>query len=350
MDVVLDSNILIADPWVRSNRLRSLLEYLAKTRANLLLLDPVEQEVRANAQRMLAEGVKGVESAIRNAERLGVCGVPAFRASESLAASTVAWETAFKLAMRSSVVTRVALEPGILSEVVRRAASRLPPVRANGRETRDAIIWLGLIQYLRDRKWPNPTAFISGNTEDFAGPDGTCLRPDLLSDLEGVRASFEYFPSIEAFLQRYAEPISHITDEWIKARLEMKVVTGLVVDRLTRTLSPERFFHVSDSDDRDYYEPQYVDQVFDPTIELSDIYVWEVESDAIDVFLDFFVEVEADIECRLTRAPTFRRGVDEDEFRWQRTLSCVGELKVSVAAKIRGDILTLGEIEDIEAL
>lgn len=349
MDVILDSNIYIADPWLRSLRTRSLIEYLAKTRGILVLPEVVEHEVRAHVRRTFTNVASMLEASARNAERAGLSPLPVIKGDEIADQSFQKWEQTVHEALPRTVLKAVPLPSGILPEVVRRAAYRLPPVRANGKETRDTMLWLSITDYLKSRNSSAPVAFISLNTEDFASSDGLSLRPELALDLADWKGAFEYFPSVEGFLRSYAEPIGHINEAWVRERVDMNEVSALITHRLEHSISPDRWFRISSSEYRDDYEPREVVCVFEPDISLYNLYVWEVESDVVQVLLDFGVNVEADCECRLTRGGS-RWREDPEDWSLNRTLTCGAELMVSVAATIRSDTLTLDDIEEITTL
>lgn len=179
MLVAVDANVLLADPWLRSQRTGALFRYIEQAQSRLLLLEAVEQEVIAHMRRALAEAAGGVETAVRQAVRAGLRGLPTVDVPELGRQSYAAWEVEFWRVLHTGVVTRVPVDPGILPELVRGAAHRVPPVRANGRETRDAILWLALVRHLRTQEPPAPCAWISANTDDFAATDRRSLRPDL---------------------------------------------------------------------------------------------------------------------------------------------------------------------------
>ena len=355
MHIVLDANVLIADPWLKSQRLRVLLDYAAKTRSRLILLETVEREVAAHVQRQFVAAADAIASSLRQAERVGLAGVPAVDAPAMVRDTLAAWEAAFRRALNRSVADRVPTEPAIMPELVRRAAYRLPPVRPNGRETRDTILWLALVAFLKGRRSHEWCAFISQNTEDFAAADGVSLRSDLVPDLVGVPGTFTYYPSVDAFLKEHAEPIRHVTHEWVLERLDLARIRAAIDERLIRTVSPERFVRVVNQDYHDWYEPVSIDVATKASVTLDDVYVYEFEPEFIEVFLDFAAEVEVDAECHLVSGRGLMRAPDDDrdgfgDPRLYRSLTCAGELRVSFAAQIRGEVLHLGDIEDLERL
>lgn len=350
MLVAVDANVLIADPWLRSQRTGALFRYVEQTRSRLLLLEAVEQEVAAHMRRALADAAGGVESAVRQATRAGVHGLPAVNAAELGRRSYEAWEAEFRRAPHPGVATRVPLDPTILPEVVRRAAHRVATVRANGRETRDAILWLALVRHLRSRRPPTACVWISANTDDFAAADRRSLRPDLQPDLEGLPARFDYFPSVDAFLQTHAQPITHITVEWVQERLNAAEAHALIADAVRRVGQLGRHLRVVNEAWYGEFEPITAEEITEVAATLDDVHVWDVADDLADVFLNFDVQVSANAQCRATAPDTWPQQRSRGfygERRFYETLPCHAAYRVSVAAEIQGGALRLSGVEHV---
>ena len=355
MDVALDANIFLSDPWLQSKRLEAVLHYLKKTRSRVLLLAAVETEVRAAYARHVGGAVDGLEGALRDARRHNVQNLPAIELASLRDITMKAWEAQFNKVLPPALLARIPLDDRILSEVVRRAAERLAPCSNSGKEVRDAVIWLSLLAYLNAQRSPTQIAFISANTRDFAGPDGATLRSELLDDLRTVKGGLEYHSSLESFIKEHAEPIRHITTEWVAERVDTEAVQALLKNYLE--LTDPIYFRIADSDYSDYYEPNKVEVVYDPSVTLNDVYVWKHDEGRIDVFLEYYAYAEAEVGCDLIREPSRYRGeryygdydrdYDDDEFRRYRGFTCYAELTVTVAAQVKEDTLVLDELDEV---
>jgi hypothetical protein len=311
--------------------------------------------VRAHVARLISSAADKIESDLRDAERKGLLELPSFDAQTTIEATMKSWDQNFGRVLNLSFTRRVDLDSSLLPEVLRRAVERVPPVSAAGREIRDAIIWLSLLSYIRTQKWPSEVAFVSLNTDDFAGTDKRTLRPELQADLTGIRGRIEYYPSIDSFIRDHAEPISYISKEWVESRLDMEEVKSRIQAHLERA-APALYFRPSDSDYRDYYDPNVMEVVYEPSVTLDDVYVWQIDSEQIEVFLDFTVEAEAEIECHLKGGPLWSRSVFsdysefDDGYRPYRSMTCFAELRASLAAIIKDGQLILGDIEEVERM
>ena len=69
-------------------------------------------------------------------------------------------------------------------EAVRRAIERVPPCSESSESIRDAIIWLDLLEACRFPSKVGPITFVSENTTDFAGPNNSSLRAELVQDVQ----------------------------------------------------------------------------------------------------------------------------------------------------------------------
>ena len=350
MDIALDTNILVADPWLRAQRTRVLVSYLERTRSRLILLDAVETELRAFARRHFGDSARQVEAALSAAARHGLKTLPSFDAASSVAETFDAWEANFNATLPSRLLERVIIEPTILSEAVRRAAERVPPCSPSGKELRDTITWLGLLAHLRTRKAKAQVVFISANTSDFASADKRTLLPQLEADVAGVGCEVQYFAGLDDFAKAHAERIAHITLDWVKQRVAPESIADLVSHHLEH-VSPESYVTVASSEYSDSYEPRTTSQVFSVAVTLTDVYVWKTGDTHIELGIEFEAYCELDADCVLVGDPRRRSWQDYDdwldEHPMSRTLTCYGELAGLISAAVVGDEVELLELEDL---
>ena len=142
MNVAIDANILIADRWLRSQRTRQLLDYLAKTRSSALLHSVVGAEVRTHVRRSLSDIIHNAAINLRNATNRGIVGLPAFDIPSISATTLDAWEKRFVSVFHHGNTRRIALDGSHLPEAGRRATERIAPCSDSGDGMRDTLIWL----------------------------------------------------------------------------------------------------------------------------------------------------------------------------------------------------------------
>lgn len=337
MDVALDTNILLADMWLESKKIQALLDFLEKTRSHLLLHDVVLQEFRATAERQWLAALSEQESARRKVERLGLESQPLPDSKHTISSAWERWDQRFHKTIR--LRKDIPLNNELLPEVVRRSINRIPPCNKSGEEIRDALLWLGLLDYCKEKSIPE-FAFISANVREFSDGDGSKLAKPLLRDcsMHGLRVA--YYTSLDDFLREHARPIEHITTDWISERVPRNKIQSLV----------QQHFELRDADE--FRLPSYYDdwiptgwpRIISVEPELADIYIWEYQDEEIVVFLSYFVRVEAELDCQQEI-----RDPEGGNYREQTTATGETERIFEVSAKIRGDQVEAVEIDNVEA-
>jgi hypothetical protein len=118
MDIALDANILIRDPWLRSQDMRILLDHVQRSRDLILLSEVVRIEVKAHFEREFSNHIRSIESACKNASRIGVVGIPDFSPDEMLQETVAQWDARFQEVLNQEVVTHIPIPGDLLPEVV----------------------------------------------------------------------------------------------------------------------------------------------------------------------------------------------------------------------------------------
>ncbi len=343
MDLILDSNQFIADLWLRSQRFQVLQNYLVRTQSSLLLLEPVFDEVKAHFSREVASQVSTIERAVSDLRRLGVTfQLPSLVDVVEKAVSE--WESNLRSSLGGRC-TWVPFDPSVGQEAFRRAASRLPPCKASGDGMRDAIIWLSALR-ASSQRMTGDVAFVSANTRDFA-PEPESFHPALAQDLAIQGAPLVFFPSLEEFNRSHSDRISHITMDWVAARVsedELQHATERYLSTHSELLRPVN------RDARDHYEAQGEPYFHRVDVDLTDFYVWKLDADRIAISLTVGAYVEADVECydvtgrtRSSWSPYFD---DEERPRYQ-VFTCDAELGLDIAAEVMGDKVEVLGVDDV---
>jgi hypothetical protein len=350
MDVALDANILIRDPWLQSSPVRALLDYLGKTDSYVLLHEVVVAEVKAHFARKCAEDVQKLENALHTAKRRGVMGLPELDGGRLVEETVARWETKFGAVFNSSNSFRLPIGKDHLPELIRRATKRVPPCSAKGEGMRDAIIWLDLLDSARAGGAHGQIAFVSANTADFANPkDRTLLRRELLNDLERHETSIAYYPDLTDFLGKHAEPVSHITSDWIRERLPSGGIEEMIRSRVAR---PDEFldFVVAAGTYRDYYEPQGRPDITAVRAQLVDFFVWQYGDEHIELLLIVDAEIEAEMECRRIDVPPSDAYGSEHERELEvlrsRRFPCIARAVFEIPAVVVDDAIEVLESEE----
>lgn len=349
MNVALDANILIADPWLGSQRIRALLDYVLKTRSYIVLHEVVELEVKAHHKRTFAEDARRVQSILTQVGRRGLVGLPEFdqdRASEETFAT---WERHFHDVLGPNVVYRVPSSGHHHEEAVRRAIERVPPCSNSG-GIRDAIIWLDLLEMSRFPSNIGQVAFVSENTKDFAQVGNSSLREELVQDLNKYEAEVTYYSSLQSFLKEHVEPVGHITREWLMEHTDF----GEIENELRNQIAYGAYndsFHATGSLYADYYVPIGRPDITWVELHLDDFYVWPFDDNHTEVTFFVNAHVEADLECMRSDAPPITSYGDDhymevSQYR-NRALRCYADLEFEVVADLEGDEVSFRHNEGV---
>lgn len=337
MDVAVDTNILLADPWLESQKSRALLDFLDKTRSRLIVHAVVADEFRAVLERNWMGALGEMENAARKATRQGL-EPPAVDREAVLAAARARLEKAWK--STRWIRTDVKLNNELLPEALRRSINRIAPCARTGEEIRDALVWLGLIEHCANRK-VREMAFISSNSRDFCGPEAGTLAPTLQADVAERKVRLAYYSSLDDFLRDHAAPIAHFTVEWVEERLDGVGVEKMIT-RYLEYRDPELFrlsWHYEE------WRPAGYPRIHTVAADLTEIYVWEYSSDETNLFLSFSVRVDGEIRCEREEGDPERGYYTLTEY-----LPASAELTIEISAEVKGDELELIEVESVDRL
>lgn len=233
--VIVDTNVLVADPWLEGHGMRALFDFITRTQGDLLIYDVVRTEAAAIFRRRVREATADLAAARDAAARVTREELPPVDPAALVDAAVARWEAETRSRLRD-VARFVPLNPAILAETVRRAAERVRPSTEGDKQFRDTVLWLSMLDHLPGYIGGYPAAFISANPRDFAaGSSGDArvqLHPDLRAEADAANLTLEFYTSLQAFLKAHAEPIAHITPEWVAERLSETEVETFILEYL----------------------------------------------------------------------------------------------------------------------
>jgi hypothetical protein len=210
MDVVADSNILIADFRMLNAEFRSLFDYLNATDSYLVIPKIVCQEVLADFSRKLHQRVGAARKGLKDLNRL-------LLQTEISLSVDVDIEYEIELLRR-----RLCLESGsrirlledyqsiTLEEVVKRGIERIRPASDEGEELRDVVVWMSVLNLCKAAQ--REVAFISNNHKQFTADDKETLHPSLSAEATAAGVTIHFYRNIGSFLAANA-PKTQAIDE-----------------------------------------------------------------------------------------------------------------------------------------
>jgi hypothetical protein len=334
MHVSLDSNVIIADRWLRSRHLEALLDYLDRTNSKLFLHEVVVAETKARIKQQFVKAINSIITATREAERIGVLGISMPEEHNLVTLSMLNWEATFDLWVESNAKV-IELDNVLLPEITRRAVHRIPPFTPDGEEFRDAIIWLGLLRFVSQNCSVPEVAFISQNVKQFASPNKVDLDSVLLKDAEEAGIDVQYFSSLDTFIASRATPIAHVTREWIESHLGNRDLQALIHGYF-RLSNPDFFVPTQSYEHR--FQPVEVPALLDVTSSLVDFFIWQDKSGSLTLFMSFDVIATGVAECESVLSASARYETEQDP-RWIE-LPCRAHRTLEVSADIEGVSIT----------
>lgn len=334
MDILLDSNVLLSDPWLRSARFGALFDFVQRTGSRLLLPEVVELEVAAVLQRRVQDNLKELHDCLHDLERDGVDfggGVSHEAATEFMERWKKEWNRTLK-----GICERIPVTEEAFREALRRAIERIPPCSRSGKEYRDALVWLALFHGDRSAD----AAFISENVRDFADETSVQLREELREEIRTASFGLWYYRKLDHFLKEKAEPIAHITWDWIETRLDDSHL-GEIVWEFRDNIS------LSDVEAslEDGWHPIGTMVVGEPEWGIDDWYVWEhIVRGEIDLFLTVVASYPIRVDCE-------REEIDPDGRSWiaNRTTKVTHDVSLHIACAAEADRVRVEGLEDFHA-
>jgi len=274
MLIILDTNVLIADPMLSSGPSVILLDYVHRTQSTIAVSNLVVDEFIAWRHRWLesqwhaylraANALKGV---------LPPNSVPSEKPDLRAAAERDANTVLTRLGVQLSNV--LAVSDPHLREAMRRAVNRVAPCTERGEETRDAVVW----QQVRDQANEHAdqaVAFVSQNTKQFADAAGQLL-PALKEELRSDR--FTYYSSLDAFAKQQAAHIEFVTEDWLTDQVSGDELTEAAMDEI-RDLGWQAIRRQLDGD----FELEGVSGRLD----LQEFYVYVMEDQSLRVEMSWY--------------------------------------------------------------
>ncbi len=214
MDIILDTNTLWSDPLLSSAYFERLKTYVIKTKSAIILPQIVREELGAVYKRELTKKLEAADKAVQELNRLLFAPflLPDQLLIEALAETYISY-----IRKRLDFFYLIELEyrGEYLPELVNRALCRTKPFSEKGEEFRDALLWVNILDYLKNDHDICDKIFVSDNIRDFGDRNGHNLHEQLRNELTSRKLRLKYCRSLKDFVQNYAVKIEFITEDWL---------------------------------------------------------------------------------------------------------------------------------------
>ena len=353
MDIFLDSNIIIADLWLRSQNMRLLADFVRKTQSRLLLHEIVVAEVESKVKRSIREHISNVEKALTDASKNSLSNLPSLDANKIYEETFRNWQFAFRCMFALDLTTVIKLDNSSLPEAIRRSVEKIKPCSEKGEEIRDTLIWLNALAYAKKRGVKRQYVFISSNTNEFAEADKKSLHPILQDDVNKYDLNLAYFTNLDSFVKVHAQPVVDISYNWIQDHIDSNEVVDLVRSYLIWRGST--LFRPSIKGYSGRYQivgkpnVTYLDAIFEGFI------VWQLSNQHIELRISFRTTSTAEVELRrMDGQLSFFDLNEDDEEEMQKdavyTVNTSAEFICDISARVANKELLLIDIEDVHRL
>ena len=223
MDVILDSNIYISDFKLAKPWFSALFDYLRRTGSEIILLEPVREEVLATFERKWTEKWNAIKAATESLKLIGASAPAGVRApamkGDSLALNSRLLHPSKDIKSR---FYSDYLDFGV-DDVVKRGARRIKPANNEGEELRDVVIWLMVLQYATFEK--KSVAFI---TADKGFWQADQIHPHISADIRNKNAAVEMFRDVPSFLTAKMPQPTAVDSAWVRRHVHGSILASSI--------------------------------------------------------------------------------------------------------------------------
>ncbi|SHG28749.1 PIN domain-containing protein [Flagellimonas flava] len=307
--IVFDTNILRSDFLLVSHNFRVFLDFCKKTNSTILIPTIVWEELSELYRQELKTRLDNLNKSRQSLNNLLTNPKQFEKETLDIESLVSDYISHLKLKFDHHLKT-IEYRNIFLPELVKRSIQRIKPISTKGEEFRDAILWLSIIDYLKERNFEFEVSFITGNIKDFSNKDNTDLHPDLYHELEELRPTLKLYHSLSAFTKEIAVKIDFITKEWIIENIDWdRIQSG--AERAVNGIDPAYFYEYYYRRNVDNNNLEYWDILwarFNTDIEEFHVFQRDgIENYGIEVHLlgDAEIEFENDKEQHFNREVGF---------------------------------------------
>ncbi|MFB3945541.1 PIN domain-containing protein [Aeromonas veronii bv. sobria] len=285
--VVLDSNAIYSDPFLMSGNLKRLVGYSSLNKLDILISNVVMDEVINNNRNKIKTTFEKIKSQLKTINETS--GLQQLSVTE-INIEQLDRDLTRRFSELSSMgsITLVPYQNELLPELVNRALKKIMPFKENKEEFRDAVIWLSIVNYLKENEYEK-AFFISNNSSDFCDPKTGTIHQDLVNDHDSIilyKNIKDFFIEEKILLEELiSTSISHDLISWASDHKPTMATAKAVIKRFFFTELGTKISQILSS----ISVHELVDDIFDGYIQPYDVYDFEVEGIDIDIDIDAIV-------------------------------------------------------------
>ena len=294
MNIILDTNILRTDFFLKSKDFEILFDYIKKTHSNIVLLDIVLQEIEKLYDEELKEKYDTIKRAnfeinkLFSVQKIDVIDID-FEKQKNIFKNNLLKK--FNISDYNEIFQ---LKDSVFHKVIKRAIDKKRPFRNSGVGFKDTILWESIVEYIKTHRYQDSIIFISNNTKDFADEnDKNSLHPLLLEEINNFETKVYYFSHIKDFIEKHSKFINSINSHW----LDLNIDKLLYTDKIKETIEFSEVKNICD-----WFEKQNPNLKANGKITLNRLFFGKSENFYVyemfnkNLVVKFDQEVEAEIE------------------------------------------------------
>lgn len=221
MNIILDTNILRTDFFLKSKDFEVLFDYIEKTHSNLILLNIVLQEIEKLYDEELIEKRDALKRASFELNKLLHIQNSDKEQIDYGKERKIFKDNLLKKFRISEYNEIFQLDDSLFAKIVKRAIEKKKPFRSNGIGFKDTILWESIISYINTYSYHDGLIFISNNVKDFADESNkNDLHPMLLEEIQKFKTKIYYFSNIKDFIEKHSKPINSINSKWLDTNID----------------------------------------------------------------------------------------------------------------------------------
>jgi rRNA-processing protein FCF1 len=319
MKVVLDSNIVIADFWMKSNSFKILFESARQGKIEIFIPEVVVDEIFNKYIQRLQKAKADIESELISYNKLTHEEKKSGITDKDINEATDKYKTHFKKVVSENKIKILAYPNTKHKFLAKKAMLKLKPFNSNEKGYRDCLIWENIKNLLteEDAVIALPELiFLSNNHKDFANSENE-LHPDLISELEYEQfdsKSVIVYPNLNEFNDKQArlffEQASTFENKLRNGELDSLNLNKISSDYLFEHFVGSELYY------SDFESSEIPDESSEPTVkaidENYDVKIVSVRKfNASEFIVDIEFEVESEIDFFIDKHDYWGLGEDK---------------------------------------
>ncbi len=219
MNIILDSNVFKSNFLLSGSSFDILLDYLQRTNSKVIIPRIVYDEVLSLYRRQLEDSYLEYEKSLENLNKiLLVREVKKDFKKEFFNQLVLDYDNYLRNKLKIKDSNFIEYKKGYLEEVVRRAINRIKPTKPDGKDFRDSLIWISILDYAKNLG--KPIAFISDNVNDFADFDKVSLNKSLQAECLENKVEIKYSRNLREFVEKQSKEFDFVDNNWLTEQLD----------------------------------------------------------------------------------------------------------------------------------